>query len=130
MSAIASLVGLPSVAFRKPSRRRAVAAMASPAAETTAKTIGRGLYGVLGLREAASMGEIKAAYRSLAKRFHPDVAGGGNDGRFLEIQRAYATLSDSEEKERYDLSIGRFRLVIQRDERFRRSRRWETDQCW
>ncbi|KAH0461729.1 hypothetical protein IEQ34_009304 [Dendrobium chrysotoxum] len=104
--------------------------MAAPVAERTATTAGRGLYGVLGLSEAASMADIKAAYRSLAKRLHPDVAGDANTRKFVEIQRAYSTLSDSEEKERYDRSIGRVRLGIQRNDRFRTSRRWETDQCW
>ncbi|KAI0511945.1 hypothetical protein KFK09_012579 [Dendrobium nobile] len=130
MSAIASVVGLPSVAFSKPARRRAAVAMATPVAERAATTVGRGLYGVLGLSEAASMADIKAAYRSLAKRLHPDVAGDANTRKFMEIQRAYSTLSDSKEKERYDRSIGRVRLGIQRDDRFRPSRRWETDQCW
>jgi len=31
------------------------------------------LYDVLGLARGASLGEIKRAYRRLARRFHPDI---------------------------------------------------------
>uniref|UniRef100_A0A6V7QRU1 J domain-containing protein n=1 Tax=Ananas comosus var. bracteatus TaxID=296719 RepID=A0A6V7QRU1_ANACO len=84
-------------------------------------------------------GEIKAAYRAMAKRVHPDVAaaaeGGGCGGvgggagpeEFLEIRRAYETLSDPTARAEYDLSIGRLRFTAAPGFR---SRRWETDQCW
>ena len=49
-------------------------------------------YRVLGLPQGASVAEVKRAYRSLAKRNHPD-AGEGSLARFLEIQAAYEMLS-------------------------------------
>ncbi|KAG0488684.1 hypothetical protein HPP92_007495 [Vanilla planifolia] len=104
--------------------------MAAPPRTSVAPVGGRGMYGVLGVGEGASLGEIKAAYRSLAKRWHPDVAGEGRAAEFLEIHRAYTTLSDPDERQKYDLSIGKLGLGIHREERFRTTRRWETDQCW
>ncbi|KAL0922671.1 hypothetical protein M5K25_006676 [Dendrobium thyrsiflorum] len=129
MSAIASVAGCPyaAAAIRSPGRLRGTVAIASPAAAKAVE--GRGLYAVLGVGERASMGDIKAAYRTLAKRWHPDVAGEGGAGAFLQIQRAYATLSDPRERERYDCSMGLLGLVFRRGERFC-TRKWETDQCW
>lgn len=49
---------------------------------------------LLGLSDAASMDEIKHAYRELAQRFHPDKTGGDEDSRtrFIAICRAYRCL--------------------------------------
>jgi len=47
----------------------------------------------LGLPAGASQAEIKAAYRRLAKAFHPDTAGEAAIPRFLAIQAAYETLT-------------------------------------
>ena len=61
-------------------------------------------YVVLGIARTASVGEIKKAYRRLARRFHPDV-NPGDDGasvRFREIAEAYTVLVDAEMKLRYD----------------------------
>lgn len=48
-------------------------------------------YQALELNTAAGLGEIKQAYRRLAKRYHPDTASGGL-ARFLEVQQAYEAL--------------------------------------
>ena len=49
-------------------------------------------HAILGLPRGASPAEIKAAYRRLAKAFHPDTAGEAAVPRFLAIQAAYETL--------------------------------------
>ncbi|XP_020252945.1 chaperone protein dnaJ 11, chloroplastic-like [Asparagus officinalis] len=90
-------------------------------------------YEVLRVKETASITEIKAAYRALAKRYHPDVnrVGNGNGSEFVEMQAAYATLSDPEAKAMYDRTVGFGRVGSYPGSGFRvPRRRWETDQCW
>ncbi|OIT27556.1 PREDICTED: chaperone protein dnaJ 11, chloroplastic-like [Nicotiana attenuata] len=102
------------------------------------------LYEVLRVKRDASAKEIKAAYRNLAKLYHPDAASlpeESSDGlNFIEIHDAYATLSDPSSRALYDLklSVGSRRrgfghssngFRISRSE-FYPTRRWETDQCW
>lgn len=62
------------------------------------------LYEVLGVRRDASADEIKSAYRSLARKYHPDVNPGdaAAEEKFKEIGQAYAILSDPEKRARYD----------------------------
>lgn len=67
-------------------------------------------YSVLGLQRDASGDEIKAAYRELAMKFHPDVNTTGethqpNAEKFREIAEAYAVLSIPENKSSYDASL-------------------------
>lgn len=63
-------------------------------------------YKTLGLTNAASPAEIRRAYRILARRYHPDVnPNGDSEDLFKEIALAYATLSDSEKKQQYDLDL-------------------------
>jgi molecular chaperone DnaJ len=62
------------------------------------------LYEILGLTQGASLGEIKRAYRRLARRFHPDINPGDRaaEHRFRQIQLAYETLGDEGRRRRYD----------------------------
>lgn len=62
------------------------------------------LYSVLGVAKAATPAEIKAAYRRLAKKLHPDLNPGDAkvEQQFKEVSQAYAILSDAEKKRRYD----------------------------
>ena len=53
-------------------------------------------YRVLGLVPGATPGEIRSAYRRLAKMHHPDTAGERSLGRFLAIKAAYEDLVDAE----------------------------------
>ena len=49
-------------------------------------------YRVLGLAPGASADEVKRAYRRLAKRYHPDSAGGAGADWFLVVQAAYEAI--------------------------------------
>lgn len=59
-------------------------------------------YTTLGVVRTASQEDIRRAYRKLAKRTHPDLAGSSNKHRFEEIAQAYALLSDKEKRRRFD----------------------------
>src|SRR5512134_2842597 len=58
-------------------------------------------YKTLGVAKSADDKAIKAAYRRLARKYHPDVNKGSAD-RFKEINEAYAVLSDPDKRKRYD----------------------------
>jgi DnaJ-class molecular chaperone len=61
-------------------------------------------YSTLGLTNKASIEDIKKAYRSLAKKWHPDKNGGSKEAedKFKSISDAYAILSDPTKKQQYD----------------------------
>lgn len=63
----------------------------------------RDYYEVLGLSKGASDKDIKKAYRTLAKQYHPDRnREAGAEEKFKEIQEAYEVLSDEQKKQAYD----------------------------
>src|SRR5881409_2380763 len=61
-------------------------------------------YQILGVKKSSSEEEIKKAYRSLAKKYHPDKNKGNKEAenKFKEISEAYAVLSDKEKRQQYD----------------------------
>ena len=65
---------------------------------------GKDYYQILGVSKSASPEEIKKAYRKLALKYHPDRNKGdkSSEAKFKEVSEAYAVLSDSEKKKKYD----------------------------
>src|ERR1700758_2414783 len=61
-------------------------------------------YEVLETPRTATEDEIRKAYRTLARKYHPDVNPGDKsaEDRFKEINEAYDVLSDPEKRKRYD----------------------------
>src|SRR4030042_6749459 len=63
----------------------------------------RDFYDVLGVGRGAGDDEIKAAFRKLARQYHPDVNKEPEaEERFKEINEAYGVLSDPAKRGRYD----------------------------
>jgi curved DNA-binding protein CbpA len=59
-------------------------------------------YDLLGLSPEASSDEIRAAYRKLASKVHPDK--GGTEALFCAVEEAYRVLGDPRRREEYDLA--------------------------
>ena len=64
----------------------------------------RDYYEVLGVKKDASADEIKKAYRTLAKKYHPDMNPGDKEAevKFKEANEAYDVLSDADKRAKYD----------------------------
>src|SRR5689334_24078293 len=63
-------------------------------------------YAVLGVATDADEVAIRLAYRQLARRYHPDVAGEAGLARMQALNVAYQTLSDPQRRRAYDSSHG------------------------
>ncbi|MFL5729946.1 MAG: DnaJ domain-containing protein [Cytophagaceae bacterium] len=65
-------------------------------------------YDILGLTMTASQEEIRAAYKKLAKEFHPDKHNGSEayyEEKFKQVNSAYQTLSNPARRSLYDLKL-------------------------
>lgn len=64
---------------------------------------GKDYYDVLGVPRTASVDEIRGAWRTLVRQYHPDVSDEPDaEDRFNEVQEAYDVLSDDEKRANYD----------------------------
>ena len=61
-------------------------------------------YTVLGIDRSASSDEIRAKFRKLARKYHPDLNPGNkeSEAKFKELNTAYEILSDADKKAKYD----------------------------
>ena len=64
----------------------------------------RNYYEILGVNKTASSEDIKKAYRTLARRYHPDRNPGNKaaEDKFKDINEAYEVLSDMSKRSQYD----------------------------
>jgi len=69
--------------------------------------LGETYYQVLGVSIKATAEEIKSAYKSLARKYHPDVNQGSksHEEKFKQVLDAYQTLSDPKKKDLYDVKL-------------------------
>ena len=67
-------------------------------------------YYILGINRNSAISDIKAAYRKLSKKFHPDMNSGDKyfEERFKEIQEAYEILSDVSKRTLYDIKLNNY----------------------
>ncbi|HET7252725.1 MAG TPA: J domain-containing protein, partial [Xanthobacteraceae bacterium] len=61
-------------------------------------------YAVLGVKPEATQDEIRKAYRTLAKKLHPDLNPGDRQAeeKFKQVSAAYDLVGDAEKRGRYD----------------------------
>jgi molecular chaperone DnaJ len=71
-------------------------------------------YIVLGVSRGADLNKIKRAYRTVVKKYHPDLSQTQETTqRFLEVKEAYETLGDVDRRKRYDEDLAREESELQ-----------------
>lgn len=72
-------------------------------------------YATLGVPKTATAKEIKAAFRRLARKHHPDVNPGDTkaEGKFKDVNEAYEVLGDAEKRKKYDELGANWRMYEQ-----------------
>ncbi len=74
------------------------------------------LYKILNLNFDSSSDEIKAAYRKLARLYHPDVSkNADNADKFKELKEAYEILINEESRKKYDVLHGFYREKLKKN---------------
>src|ERR1700739_4326595 len=69
-----------------------------------ATTTKQDYYELLGVPRKAAQKDIRAAYRKLARKYHPDLNPGdkSSEEKFKQVQEAYDVLSDDKKRQMYD----------------------------
>lgn len=94
-------------------------------------------YELLGIPETGTLGEIKQAYKQLARKYHPDVSPPGlveeYTQKFIRVQEAYETLSDPGRRALYDEDMAEglhfafsARKSYKNDEKMEDRREWKS----
>lgn len=84
-------------------------------------------YDILGVTPDSDMCEIKSAYRTLARKYHPDMAQ-GNINKFKEINEAYETLSNERKRMQYNMLFGFYRTKSKPEDKTETSNNKFTEQ--
>lgn len=86
-------------------------------------------YAVLGLEAGASVAQVKATYRDLAKKYHPDCNNGDPScqERLKQINAAYDYLSDPQKKTEWDAQFQSAKQDAQQEKRRKEERRRQEE---
>ncbi len=80
-------------------------------------------YEILGLSYGASISDVKASFRQLAKMYHPDLNPGGLE-HFAKVLKAYETLSDPVLKQAYDYKLNYHQAQTLQQQSSKTSKTW------
>jgi DnaJ-class molecular chaperone len=69
-------------------------------------------YLILGVSRGENFRGVQEAFRDLAKRYHPDLAGPEETRRFQDLQEAYETLSDPSKRNLYNHDLEQDEITI------------------
>lgn len=83
-------------------------------------------YQRLGVPPTAEVADIKAAYRELARRHHPDLASGSASHDMASLNEAWRVLGDPERRRAYDATLAADERARERPSPPARSARWAT----
>jgi len=70
-----------------------------------AEPITRNAYAILGVAPESDDDAIVAAYRTMARRYHPDIAGEATTERMMRVNTAFERLRTPERRAEYDLEL-------------------------
>ena len=88
---------------------------------------GHDYYAILGVSSSATHDDLRATFRQLAKRYHPDVSSEPDAAdRFREVYEAYEVLSDSLKRQQYDALRTAAGAAASTDDRERQYDEWAS----
>lgn len=87
-------------------------------------------YKLLGVTPAVNRGEIKRAYRRLARQHHPDLNAQAQDAQIKRLNEAYAVLSDPQKRAAYDELRRRERERVEAERLQQEQTRREPEMTW